>query len=395
MGFDQIDERLHSPVPTIQPPRFLYVDEDGIPVTEKKITVINEHYNEFVGLLSGGKGYEALLRIEQRLEEHSEEANREVERHKSRLHFCQNQADGIGQRIQQIAQSESNEEEEFEQVVEDVLERRLVDHWSKLPKASWGISRRDEDTSQETPKMEEVLTSAHQVFGDAPSGGSGPTDEDSPRDRSREKEWYLYEDEAYEEESTPAKLAMLIKYTPESGSFNREYDDDHLEESDQLVFRGHRTWDEALSYAKRRLRSRAEKYEKIRRTAEVLRFRLTTLRTVLYRFEAFGLVEQMDREEARRHVEKGLPDIFKGRPTLRQHAERIIEKYRSAPRDLPTTMSELKGWIGAEGENAVMQLQARIREAGLSDEIPSGEPEAFCSMVEDLYDVHFNPPQDA
>jgi hypothetical protein len=385
------------------PPRFSYVGDDGKPDGDEEIAVIAEHYNEFVELLDDGEGYEALLEMKRRIKAHIDELEKEVDRHRSRFIFCQDLVDGIESRIRRIAESESKGAEDLEQVREDVLERPLGKHWGTHGNTPWNVPRTDRVTPRNSPSADgsaprEAPKLMKGLIGDRSSGQKGP-----PWNGPHAKGWSLYEEEntggrnaldpdeeeGKNQQTTSEKSDVLITYTPVSGNLDREYKEEHIERFDQLVFRGDETWREVLNLAKRRFRVREDDYEERRRTLEVLRFRLTTVKTVLYRFEAFGSVEQMDRDEASRHAKRGMPNIFEGRPTLRQHAERIVEKYRSDPGNLPVTMSNLKAWIGHEGENAVTQLQARIREAGLSNWYADGDPDSFCSLVERLYDAGF------
>lgn len=91
-----------------------------------------------------------------------------------------------------------------------------------------------------------------------------------------------------------------------------------------------------------------------------------------------------------------LPDIFEGRPTLRDHAAEIVGKYRSDPGSLPEgrgAMGDFKvKWVpdspNTTGPSKVNTIQRKIREAGLSDEYSSGDPESFCDLVERLVERH-------
>jgi hypothetical protein len=85
----------------------------------------------------------------------------------------------------------------------------------------------------------------------------------------------------------------------------------------------------------------------------------------------------------------GLPDIFEGRPTLRNYAYTIVEKYIEQPTSLPEKMGRFKSWVSLRnGENMVTQLQRAIREANLSDRYNHGDPESFCDLVEKLLQRH-------
>jgi len=89
-----------------------------------------------------------------------------------------------------------------------------------------------------------------------------------------------------------------------------------------------------------------------------------------------------------------LPDIFEGRPTLRDHAAELVGKYRSDPGSLPEDMEPFKrNWVpdnpgenGTKGISKVNTIQRAIREAGLSDEY--SDPESFCDLVERLVEQH-------
>ena len=91
---------------------------------------------------------------------------------------------------------------------------------------------------------------------------------------------------------------------------------------------------------------------------------------------------------------EGLPDIFEGRPTLRDHAAEIVGKYRSDPGSLPegrSAMGDFKEkWVPdspeSTGYSKVQMIQRAIREAGLSEEY--SDPESFCDLVERLVERH-------
>jgi hypothetical protein len=91
-----------------------------------------------------------------------------------------------------------------------------------------------------------------------------------------------------------------------------------------------------------------------------------------------------------------LPDIFEGRPTLRDHAAEIVGKYRSDPGSLPEgrgAMGSFKEiWVpdssDTTGCNKVTMIQRGIREGGLSDQYSDGDPESFCALVERLLERH-------
>lgn len=408
MESDQSRPNLsYYPVPVIQPPRFLWTDEDGTPDKERQIEVIRENYNGIVELLDGGNGYEALLAVKQRLENHIETIEEELDKHESQLHFCQSQADGIKSRIRRIAETERDDKEDLDPVIEHVLERPMGEHWGTGGGTTWKLPRTEGRTRGNRPRTMGPIGDGPRT--DRGPTGAGPNLKQGPLGAdTRMGEWALHEDHSIkygpavsqgEDEDGPEgpdfeKVAttrhhsdLRITYTPESGGWNREYEDNHIEPYDQLEFRGDETWGEAIDLAKRRRRLRRKEYEGRQRTARFLRFRLTVVKEVLYRFEAFGSVEPMGEEEARKHAGPEFPNIFDGRPRLREHVWTIVQKYREAPEELPKTMSRLKAWIGREGENAVKLIQDAFRKEGLKDEYTHGDPESFCELVEQLHEA--------
>lgn len=85
-------------------------------------------------------------------------------------------------------------------------------------------------------------------------------------------------------------------------------------------------------------------------------------------------------------------DIFSGRRTLPDHAEDIVEKYKTAPSSLPDNMEPFKeNWVPGseevEGYNKAQMLVNAVGEAGLAERYD--DPESFCELVESLLERHY------
>ncbi len=334
---------LYSPTQPILPPRFLFTDDDGNVHPERETEVIEENYNELVSLLQNGEGYETLLAIKKRLEESAQSSEAEAAESESRFNYLQSQLYGIQRRVVKIANSEASDKQDLNSVRDHILERPMGEHW------------RSEDGKF--------------------------------RHESKTGEWSVYTDQAEDHNRTckaTTELSELrITYTPQSGQWGYEFNSDYLTQYETVICGGYETWQEVIDLLKRRLQNQEHEYDQKRRARDYLLFRISVLDRVLYRFEAFGSVEPMEKEAKRQSLET-LPDIFEGRRTLLRHAEKVVEKYRAEPKSLPETMSDLKAWIGRDGENAVTQLQSAIREADLAHRYKDGHPESFCELVEDL-----------
>jgi hypothetical protein len=334
---------LASPM---HPPPFMWKGAGDTYDVEKEKGVIREHYDKAVGVLNEGAGYDTLRGMMDRLEAHHNRAKEAASGYESRRNYA---------RLQSAVMRES--------VISIARER---------------VEREDDEAVEEE---------ANQIL-DEPMGAHAETLIGDGIDSVWRTPWSSFGDK----ESTLKDIN--IHFNPENNSnYKVQFEEDDLHRTDQRVFDGDETWRGALESIHQRWEHLEEQHERAVNTKELLRFRLGVIETVLYRFEAYGSVEKMSDTEAQRVVDRELPDIFSGRPTLRNHAERLVKKYRQRSTSLPDGMEAFKEWVpdgeDATGRSIVASFQGVYRkEEGVSDRYD--DPESFCDLVERLLEKHFD-----
>lgn len=319
---------------------------------EKRERIVRKYYRKALGILSGGDGYGNLVLKEDRVADHLSRAKENTERCEQRRTYAQHRFEGIEEALISIAEERAGDPQEktIQNEIDQLLEEPLGKAWTE-----------SETTSgfRESPKWSSVLLS------------------DSELETTEDGSWQV----------SPSELR--IHYRPEK--VDAKVETAVLHPSDTEGFSGDETWGHALNSIHDRWTELDTSYQQAYQQQKFLHFYLSVLRVVLNKFEEDTPVE-MDRMESLSTSDQPLPDIFDGRPTLLQHAENIVHKYRGDVTSLPERMGRFKAWIGPGGEMAVMQLQRAIRQAGISDKYQNGNPESFCGLIERLVDRHFASP---
>jgi hypothetical protein len=316
--------------------------------------VIRKHYNRAVEILDGGRGYDALKEMKERLEDHQNRAKEAANGYESRRNYAQLQFAVVKKKVISIAQERVGEDDGAvtQEEANQILDEPMGAYWK---------------TEDGKVVMDGGLDSIWVVM----ATGFNP-------------------DERWEEEIPLSDINIDIR--PENGQYEGKFDEDDLHSTDRRLFDGDETWRDVLDSIKRRWEHVKEQHERAVNTKELLRFRLGVIETVLYRFEAYGSVEEMSDTEAQSVVNRDLPDLFSGRPTLRNHAERLVKKYRQRSTSLPDGMEAFKEWVpdgeDATGRSIVARLQSAYREEEISDRYD--DPESFCDLVSRLLEKHFD-----
>jgi hypothetical protein len=243
---------LASPM---HPPPFMWKGAGDTYDVEKEKGVIREHYDKAVGVLNEGAGYDTLRGMMDRLEAHHNRAKEAASGYESRRNYA---------RLQSAVMRES--------VISIARER---------------VEREDDEAVEEE---------ANQIL-DEPMGAHAETLIGDGVDAVWRTPWSSFEDK----ESTLKDIN--IHFNPENNSnYKVQFEEDDLHRTDQRVFDGDETWRGALESIHQRWEHLEEQHERAGNTKELLRFRLGVIETVLYRFEAYGSVEEMTEEEAQEIV---------------------------------------------------------------------------------------------
>lgn len=247
--------------PAMYPPEFMWAGEGEYDL-EIEERVIQEHFNETVSVLDGGLGYDTLSGMKERLDVHHSRAEEAATRFESRRNYARLQVAAMKEKVLSIAQEREGENSD-DAVVErgnQILDEPMGKHWK---------------TEDGAVRMTEAPTEEWFVM----ASGYNP-------------------DEHWEENGEIPLSDISINFRPEKGDWAIEFTEDHLRPTDKRLFDGDETWRDALESIRRRGKNLEESYEQARQTRELLRFRRAVIETVLYRFEAYGSVEQMTEEEA-------------------------------------------------------------------------------------------------
>jgi hypothetical protein len=349
--------------PSMNPPQFMLPEGKILYDSEDRKSVIQEQYDWAVGILNKSGGYRSLVTIGRRLRNHIPKADERISQYKSRRNYARIRSDRVKSKVSSIIEDRAQENLQNENLQDltlakanqkrgeyksEVLDEPVGEHW-----------KRKDGTVELIPITEEWSVTTPGV---------------NPLERKREN----------------VPLSNLsVSFTPDPEDCNTEIDEDHLRSVDEQGFNGEETWREVIELLSERWKSLEESLKKARQTANFLSFRLSVVKTVLYRFEVFGDTSPMSDEAAQAAANGEPSQIFENRSTLLSHAEKIVHKYQDDPTSLPETMSQFQGWLGPNGESMVTQLQRAIHEAGLSKRYEDGNPESFCELVEALVNRHY------
>jgi hypothetical protein len=261
MGEDWKELDVLSSLESIQhPPESMWLYGDHEDEVEKRSAIIREHYNEILEELKDG-GYERLLTIKDRLESHLSEVDERLRKWKGRVLNSRLQYRAYRKRLLDFAAEKADEDAEVEEVEEI------------------------EESLRETPIGRPWFT------GDAVNadlqGNWNPS-------------------LTYAASSSPSLSDVTISYTPKEDVLPlfglhqkyREYDSDSFDSAFTRSFSGDTTWEEVFESLKEQRDAHIERKNRTVKTAKLLRFRLSVIETVLYRFETFGSVDRLTEGEA-------------------------------------------------------------------------------------------------
>lgn len=312
---------VFSLAPSMHPPRFMWKEEGDTYDVEKEKGVIREHYDKAVGVLNGGAGYDTLRGMKERLEAHHNRAKEAASGYESRRNYAQLQFGIMKQKVISIARErvEREDDEAVQEEANEIIDEPMGAYWR---------------TEEGKP-----------VSGGAPNavwstGAIG---------YNTDERWA---------DGIPLS-DMNIYFKPENNThYKEEFEEDDLHRTDQRLFDGDETWRDALESIQRRWERVEEQHERAVNTKELLRFRLGVIKTVLYRFEAYGSVEKMSDTEA--------GDIARDR--RRDASERIMGWQKNAAQmyayvqkyDAPSSKSELE----EKAEVSTRQAFDRLKERG-------------------------------
>lgn len=251
---------VFSLAPSMHPPRFMWLGEDDTYDLEEEKAVIRKHYNRAVEILDGGGGYDALRGMKERLDSHHSKAKQAESRYKSRRKYARLQFGLMEKKVISIARErvEEEDDEAVEEEANQILDEPMGAHWRENGEIA--------------------------ISGDL------------------EAVWYVtassyHPDEQGADGEIPTS-GVNIHFRPERSDFATDFDEDHLHSTDKRLFDGDETWRDAWDSIHRRWEHLEEQHERAANTRELLRFRAAVVKTVLYRFEAYGSVVEMTESEA-------------------------------------------------------------------------------------------------
>jgi len=247
--------------PSMHPPRFMWRGEGDTYDWEREKAVIREHYDKAVGVLNEGAGYDTLRGMKERLEAHHSRAKEAASGYESRRKYARLQFAVMREKVISIAQErvEREDDEAVEEEANQILDEPMGAYWR---------------TEEGKVEMDGGLDSIWVVT----ATGFNP-------------------DERWADGIPPSDVN--IHFRPENNThYKDQFEEDDLHRTDQRLFDGDETWRDALESIHQRWEHLEEQHERAVNTRELLRFRLGVIETVLYRFEAYGSVEEMTESEA-------------------------------------------------------------------------------------------------
>jgi hypothetical protein len=299
----------------MHPPRFLWKEEGDTYDVEKEKDVIRGHYNKAVGVLNEGVGYDTLRGMKEHLEAHHNRAKEAASRYESRRNYARLQFGLMKQKVISIARErvEEEDDEAVEEEATQVLDEPMGAH-------------------------------AEALIGDGIGAVWAIT-------------WSAYEDK----ENTLSDIS--IHFRPENNThYKNQVDEEDLRRTDQRLFDGDETWRDALESIQRRWEHVEEQHERAVKTKELLRFRAAVVKTVLYRFEAYGSAQEMTEAEAQEITEESKP----GRPRRIENPEEVVETLNVVCEWLDTNPQEVfrgeGGLVNFASEKFPFRAKSTVRD---------------------------------
>jgi hypothetical protein len=253
-----------SSLEIIDPPEFLLPSEEGNEELNEPTEVVQKHYNDVVGQLRDS-GYEHLVTLKNRLESHLSKAEDRVRRCRGRVQKAKLQHKAYRQQLQKIAVEEAGNPAEVEAKFSSLLSTPIGKQWftdgeiEADPGENWDVSRTDS------------------------------FDFDTPL--SNLKIRYEVTDEALDQFEIPQE----------------EFDSESFQSWPVRSFSGNATWESVFESLKNHINFTLRNEKRAAKTLQFLRFRLSIVETVLYRFEAFSSVEEMTEEGTLQIEEENAP----------------------------------------------------------------------------------------
>lgn len=257
-----------SSLEIIDPPHFLMLGEDQQEGPSEPSEVIQKHYNDIVGELEDG-GYERLVTLESRLTSHLSEVEDQVKSWRGRVQNVNLQLEAYRQRLQKIAAEGAENPPQFKKVPDSLLSTPIGKQWftdGKIeadPEGNWDVSETQGFDS--APPLSN-LTIRYEVTEEA-----------------------------------------LHRFQLPRGYGYDEFDLESFQNWPFSRFSGDTTWESVFESLKKHLKLARDHESRATRTLKFLRFRLSIVGTVLYRYEVFGSVYEMTDEEAQEIADKTSP----------------------------------------------------------------------------------------
>ena len=271
MGEDWKELDVHSSLQAIEhPPESMWLREDHEEAWERRSAIIREHYNEILEELRD-EGYDCLVTMAARLKSHLSEVEDRLLSWRGRVLHSLLQLKAYSQRLLDLAAKKAPEDAGTDKV-EDEMDALLG-----------------------TPIGEPWFTdgAVELNFGGNWRPGLPTYHPDSEATLS---------DVTIRYEATEESL-------PQFGLNQRyeEYDSASFHGEHTRSFTGDTTWREAFETLEKYRDANMERKNREVKTKKLLRFRLSIIETVLYRFEAFGSVERLTEGEAQEIAEQSQP----------------------------------------------------------------------------------------
>lgn len=273
MGEDWKELDVLSSLQAIEnPPYSMWLVEDHEERWERCSAIIREHYNEILEELRDG-GYDRLVTMKDRLESHLSEVEDRLLKWRGRVLHSQLQHKAYGQRLLNLAAK-------------------------KAPEGA--------GTDKVGDEMDALL--------DTPIGEPWYTD--GAVELDFEGNWRPGVSTHHpDSEATLSESDMTIRYEatedalPQFGLHQRyeKYDSASFHDEHTRSFTGDTTWREAFGTLEEYRDANMERKNRVAKTKKLLRFRLSIVETILYRFETFGSVERLAEEEAQDIAEESQP----------------------------------------------------------------------------------------
>jgi len=234
----------------MHPPHFMWMGKDDTYDLEEEKAVIQKHYNQAVDVLDGGKGYDTLMGMKDRLEARQSRVEQSASGYKSRRNYARLQIAVMKQKVTSIARGRVEEEngQAVEVEASKILDEPMGAHWkTEDGRVVWDGG------------LEEVWFAMASGF---------------------------HPDERQADGEIPTS-DVGIRFRPERDeSWAHEFNEAHLHATDKRNFSGDQTWRDALDSIRQRWGRLKEQHVRAVKTKELLRFRTAVVETVLCQFES-------------------------------------------------------------------------------------------------------------